>query len=70
MKININDKERIARGVGGAILTSLAFVGPANPLFLIGLIPLTTGILGVCPLYSGLHVSSTKSSEPKYFHAA
>jgi hypothetical protein len=48
---NIGNVERIIRVVLGLVLISLAFVGPANPWFLLGLIPLLTGLLGTCPPY-------------------
>lgn len=74
MRKNVNKNERIIRGVAGAALTSLAFLGPANPLFLIGLVPLATGLVGTCPLYSSFHVSSVKDSakesEQHYLHPA
>lgn len=60
MKKNIYDVERVIRFVAGVILTSLAFVGPANPWFLLGLVPLLTGLVGTCPLYSALGMSSRK----------
>lgn len=40
---------RVALGVG---LISIAFVGPATPLGLLGIIPLATGLAGSCPLYA------------------
>lgn len=40
---------RIAVGLG---LLSLVFVGPQTPYGFIGLIPLLTGAMGWCPLYS------------------
>lgn len=48
---NIGTVDRVIRIVAGLILTSLAFVGPANPWFLLGLIPLFTGVVGWCALY-------------------
>ncbi len=52
MKTNIHKIERVARVVIGLGLTSLAFVGPANSWFLLGLIPVSTGLIGWCPPYS------------------
>lgn len=57
-KKNVHQVERVVRVVGGAGLASLAFWGPANPLFLLGLIPVITGLLGTCPLYTLLGVST------------
>lgn len=73
MRKNIHKNERAVRVMGGVALTSMAFIGPANPLFLIGLVPLVTGLAGTCPVYSGLKLSTNPSDKPvsekdKYFH--
>lgn len=65
MKTNIGKIERIVRIAVGAGLTSLAFVGPANPWFLLGLIPLATGLIGWCPPYQLLGINTCKSCEAK-----
>tara|TARA_B100000609_G_scaffold67579_2_gene53371 strand:- start:6501 stop:6701 length:201 start_codon:yes stop_codon:yes gene_type:complete len=57
---NIGSAERVIRIVGGAVLASLAFWGPANPWFLLGLVPLLTGLLGWCPPYQLLGISTCK----------
>lgn len=43
--------DRVVRVVLGAVLMTMVFVGPETPWGLIGLVPLLTGIFGVCPLY-------------------
>jgi hypothetical protein len=43
--------DRAIRVVLGVMLIALVFVGPATPLGWIGLIPLITGLVGFCPLY-------------------
>lgn len=58
MKKNIHCAERAARIVIGAGLVALAFVGPANPWFLLGLIPLVTGLVGWCPPYALLGINT------------
>ena len=58
MKINIHPIERGFRVGIGLVLASLAFVGPANPWFLLGLIPVATGFLGWCPPYAMLGIST------------
>lgn len=63
MKKNINLIEREIRIVAGAILTSLAFVGPTNKWFLLGLIPLVTGLIGWCPPYALLGISTLKKTK-------
>lgn len=46
--------DRVLRIVAGAGILSLAFVGPQTPWAYIGLVPLITGLVGFCPLYSVL----------------
>ncbi len=58
MKKNIHPVERITRIVAGALIASLAFWGPANYWFLLGLLPLITGLLGWCPPYQLLGIST------------
>lgn len=58
MKQNIHNVERIVRVVVGLGLTSMAFIGPANPWFYLGLIPVATGLLGWCPPYAMLGIST------------
>ncbi len=60
MKKNIHPLERKVRIAAGIILTSLAFVGPANPWFLLGLIPLATGLVGWCPPYALFGINTCK----------
>jgi hypothetical protein len=60
LKTNIHSVERIVRIGVGLVLTSLAFVGPANLWFLLGLIPLATGIIGWCPPYYLLGISTCR----------
>jgi len=43
--------DRAVRVVAGAIILSLAFVGPQTPWGYIGIVPILTGILGFCPAY-------------------
>lgn len=64
MKTNIHSMERLGRIFIGAGLTSLAFWGPTNYWFLLGLIPLATGLIGWCPPYAllGISTCSAKSS--------
>jgi hypothetical protein len=64
MKKNINYIERIVRVTAGLILTSLAFWGPANLWFLLGMIPLATGLAGWCLPYALLGFS-TCPKEPE-----
>ncbi len=56
MTKNIHPIERKVRIAVGALLVSLAFVGPANLWFLLGIIPLATGLMGWCPPYALLGI--------------
>ncbi|MCB1198226.1 MAG: DUF2892 domain-containing protein [Bdellovibrionota bacterium] len=62
MKKNIHPVERIVRICAGLVLVSLAFVGPKNMWFLLGAIPLVTGLMGWCPPYYLLGISTCKST--------
>jgi hypothetical protein len=58
MKKNIHPYERVVRIVGGAVLASMAFWGPTNMWFLLGLVPLATGLMGWCPPYAMLGINT------------
>lgn len=60
MKQNIHAKERMVRIAVGAVITAFAFVDPINYWFLLGLIPLVTGLIGWCPPYWMLGISTCK----------
>lgn len=50
--------ERTIRVVIGIVLLSLVFVGPKTMWGLLGIIPLATGLLGSCPLYTLFGIST------------
>jgi hypothetical protein len=52
--------DRAVRVVIGLALLSLTVVGPRTLWGLVGLVPLGTGLLGVCPVYSILGISTCK----------
>jgi hypothetical protein len=52
--------DRLARVALGLIILSLAFWGPKTAWGWLGLIPLATGIVGLCPLYSLLGISTRR----------
>ena len=60
MKKNVHSIERIVRIIVGAGLVSMAFVGPQSMWFLLGLIPLLTGLVGWCLPYQLLGISTCK----------
>ncbi len=63
MKKNIGQTERIIRVIVGLAITSLAFWGPKSPWALLGLIPVFTGLLGWCPPYAILGISTCKNCD-------
>ena len=52
MPINEGTADRALRVVLGIAILSLAFVGPRTPWGYLGLVPLLTGVVGLCPLYT------------------
>lgn len=60
MPINVGQTDRMIRIVLGVVLLSLLFVleGNLRWLGLIGLVPLVTGLVRSCPIYSVLGLSS------------
>jgi hypothetical protein len=62
MKTNIHPLERVLRIIAGVGLTTLAFVGPANPWFLLGFVPLFTGLVGWCPPYQLLGINTCETT--------
>ncbi len=62
MKNNVHPIERIIRVVLGIGLISIVFVGPQTPWGWLGLVPLVTGLIGWCPPYAMLGISTCKKS--------
>ena len=58
LKVNEGSVDRVVRVALGVVLLSLVFVGPATPWGWIGVVPLATGLLGSCPLYTLLGIST------------
>lgn len=58
MKKNAASIDRAIRIIMGIGLITIAFVGPKTPLGFIGLIPLMTGFMGWCPMYSIFGIST------------
>ena len=52
MNTNIGPADRVLRIVVGIALLSLVFVGPRTAWGWLGLVPLATGALRFCPLYT------------------
>ena len=59
MKTNVGGIDRIVRGVAGAGLIAWALMG--GPVWAwIGVIPLATALIGWCPLYLPIGISTVK----------
>jgi len=58
MKINEGVVDRSVRVLVGVVLIGLAVSGVVGPWAYIGLVPLVTGAVGLCPLYSLLGIST------------
>ncbi|MCJ8238579.1 YgaP family membrane protein [Peteryoungia algae] len=58
---NVGSVDRILRIVAGLVLLSLFFIYPDSSwryFALIGIVPLATGLMSSCPLYSIFGISS------------
>ena len=52
MSTNVGGIDKILRIIIGLILLSLVFIGPQTLWGWIGIVPLATGLINWCPLYS------------------
>jgi hypothetical protein len=55
--------DRAVRIIAGLAILSLAFVGPQSPLGYLGLVPLITGVIGFCPAYRLLGLSTAPKKQ-------
>jgi hypothetical protein len=55
---NVGTVDKVIRIILGLGLLALVFVGPQTPWGWIGIIPLVTGLVGICPLYSVLGINT------------
>jgi hypothetical protein len=64
MKLNEGEIDRVLRIIFGLVLLSQAFMGLNTGLGYIGIIPLITGIIGICPIYKifGINTCLTKKN--------
>lgn len=60
MKKNEGNLDRTLRIILGIGVLSMAFVGPKSPWAYIGVVPLLTGALGWCPIYTILGFKTCK----------
>lgn len=63
MTKNIGITDKILRIIIGLILLSLYFFGPQTPWGLLGIIPILTAIVGVCPAYMPFKISTIKKEQ-------
>lgn len=57
-KTNEGTIDRTLRVIAGLALISLVFVGPQTPFGWIGVVPLITGLVGWCPVYTLLGLNT------------
>jgi len=55
---NVAYWDRILRVLVGLVLIALVFVGPRTAWGHLGFVPLLTGLVGVCPLYRWLGITT------------
>ncbi len=60
MTRNEGTLDRVARVALGVVLIVMALRGMYTPWTWIGVVPLLTGLVGMCPLYSLLGVNTCK----------
>ncbi len=58
MPTNEGNLDRALRVIAGVGILSLAFIGPQTVWGYVGLVPLITGLVGYCPLYAMLGLST------------
>lgn len=58
MKVNVGGIDKALRIVAGLILIALAIAGIGSPWTWIGVVPLLTGLVGFCPVYPLLGIST------------
>ncbi|MHB8881569.1 MAG: YgaP family membrane protein [Thermodesulfovibrionales bacterium] len=61
MKKNLGSIDRSIRIIAGVGIISLALVGPQSPWAFLGIIPLLSGLVGWCPPYALLGLSTCRS---------
>jgi len=63
MKTNESTLDRTLRVIAGLVLIGLAATGSIGAWGYIGIVPLLTGSIGLCPLYSLLGINSCPASK-------
>ena len=60
MKGNVGTTDRIVRVLAGLVLIALTATGTIGPWGWLGVVPLATGLVGWCPPYALLGISTCK----------
>lgn len=60
MQANVGGIDKVLRIIGGVVLIALAATGTVGVWGWIGVVPLLTGLLNFCPLYSLLGIKTCK----------
>ncbi len=60
LKPNLGAVDRLVRIIVGLALLAIVFVGPQSPWGYLGLVPLLTGLVGFCPAYCPLGLSTCR----------
>ncbi|MDF3124444.1 DUF2892 domain-containing protein [Rheinheimera sp. 1928-s] len=63
MQKNVGGLDKIVRVSVGVVLITLAVLNMIGPWGWLGVIPVLTGVVGVCPLYSLLGINSCRVSK-------
>lgn len=63
MKLNLSTVDRILRVVFGLALVVYCFTTPYKALALVGVILAVTGLVGFCPIYRMLRVSTRRHAD-------
>lgn len=58
MPKNESGRDRALRVVIGLLIITFVAIGPKTPWAWLGLVPIITGLVGFCPLYALLGVST------------
>ena len=61
LPLNEHQIDRVLRVVLGLALLALVAVGPQTLWGLVGIVPLATGLVGSCPVYRLLGISTCKT---------
>jgi fatty acid desaturase len=65
LKMNEHPAERAARLLVGVVLVGLAATGVIGAWGYIGMVPILTGLLGSCPIYTLAGISTCPISQSK-----